>query len=102
MATISPIIILSRPVLPSGLNDHNRGHRIEEPAALLSRLNMHRPFLILAALSVLPMFGLRAQEPGDTYAKRVAKGSDEGRKAIQRIQAPSGLKVDLWAAEPML
>jgi quinoprotein glucose dehydrogenase len=32
----------------------------------------------------------------------VAPASDEGQLAIKRIKPAPGLKVDLWAAEPML
>src|SRR5437868_9921810 len=32
----------------------------------------------------------------------IAPASNEGQLAIKRFQIPPGLKVDLWAAEPML
>ena len=35
-------------------------------------------------------------------APRIAPASDEGELAIKKFQVPPGLKVDLWAAEPML
>src|SRR5256712_4109181 len=34
-------------------------------------------------------------------APRIAPASDEGELAIKKFQVPPGLKVDLWAAEPM-
>src|SRR6266705_199512 len=35
-------------------------------------------------------------------APRIAPASDEGELAIKKFQVAPGLKVDLWAAEPML
>jgi quinoprotein glucose dehydrogenase len=47
---------------------------------------------------------LRAAPADDTvpdpYANKIRKASEEGLKAIKRIQTPAGLKVDLFAAEP--
>jgi quinoprotein glucose dehydrogenase len=40
-----------------------------------------------------------AAEPNEPY---VAPASDDGERAISRIRTPAGLKLDLWAAEPML
>src|SRR5262245_17490424 len=36
------------------------------------------------------------------YEAKVAPASDEGLRAIPRIRVPKGLKVDLFAAEPLL
>src|SRR3954470_9956294 len=36
----------------------------------------------------------------DPYQSKVRKASDEGLKAIKRMQVPPGLTVDLFAAEP--
>ncbi|MFO0966222.1 MAG: PVC-type heme-binding CxxCH protein [Gemmataceae bacterium] len=55
-------------------------------------------------LLAIPLFALplsRADDP-DPYAKRIKGPSDEGLKAIPRIQRPKGLKIDLTAAEPLL
>lgn len=60
---------------------------------------------ILAVMSVCTLTFLpitKAQVPDDPYANRVARASDEGTRAIKRIQIPKGMKVELWAAEPML
>src|SRR5438132_2761914 len=35
-------------------------------------------------------------------APKIAPASDEAELAIKQFQVPAGLKVDLWAAEPML
>src|SRR5205814_2107928 len=44
------------------------------------------------------------QQPGRPAVKTpfVAPASDEGELAIRKFQVRPGLKVDLWAAEPML
>src|SRR5437764_1006853 len=42
---------------------------------------------------------LSASQDGDPF---VAPASNEGEMAIKRIKPAPGLKVDLWAAEPML
>src|SRR5256886_9987565 len=43
------------------------------------------------------------QQADSRYSKAfVAPASDEGELAIKRFQGAPGLKVDLWAAEPML
>src|SRR5438477_10170649 len=52
-----------------------------------------------AALSALPAADGPPPKP---YEPRSDPASDDGVKAIKRIQVPDGLKVDLWAAEPML
>ncbi len=42
---------------------------------------------------------LSASQEGQEY---VAPASDEAEQAIKRFKAAAGLKVDLWAAEPLL
>lgn len=43
----------------------------------------------------------RAQsDANDPYAGKVAKASNEWKKTLLRMQLPSGVKADLWAAEP--
>jgi quinoprotein glucose dehydrogenase len=57
-------------------------------------------FLALA-LGVACLFG--ADKPADQpYKAHIAPASDEGLRAIKRIRVPAGLKVDLFAAEPLL
>ena len=65
--------------------------------------------LILAALLAAPILPSRAYaadeefgrfDPGQVPALKPA--SDAGEKAIGKMQIPKGLKVDLWAAEPLL
>jgi quinoprotein glucose dehydrogenase len=43
-----------------------------------------------------------ADEPASTYNPRIAPASAEAERAIKRFRAPEGLKVELFAAEPML
>ncbi len=65
---------------------------------------MHRSALVslflvaLASAAFLPAAD-RAPRP---YTPHVAKASREGLDAIKRMRAPPGLRIDLWAAEPML
>src|SRR5437763_3406084 len=58
-------------------------------------------------LSWLMLVGLRRAAQHQAAGRRnstafVATASDEGELAIKKFQVPPGLKVDLWAAEPML
>lgn len=65
---------------------------------------MRRMFRPAAAFLLLPMmFVLASPEPPKSgYSPKIAKASDEAQKAIARFQIDKSLKVDLWAAEPML
>ena len=63
-----------------------------------------RPLMIVSALTIFPRAAiaqdqLGASNPGEAY---VAPASDEANLEIRRIQPAPGLKVDVWAAEPML
>ena len=55
--------------------------------------------IIVAALAARPVSRLHAAEPN---VPKVAVASNEGELAISRIKTPAGLKLSLWAAEPML
>src|ERR1043165_4750535 len=57
--------------------------------------------LFLLALSV-PTGHAQHQLTEGARAPRIAPASNEGELAIKKFQVASGLKVDLWAAEPML
>lgn len=61
----------------------------------------HRSLVLI--LPLLAFLGLRsaAGDP-DPYAKKLKGPSDEGVKAIPRIQKPKGTTIDLVAAEPLL
>src|SRR5436309_1222786 len=65
---------------------------------------MHRSaflaFVLLAPPGALALLG--AGPPPKPYNPPVAPASEEGRRALGRIQVPAGLSVDLWAAEPLL
>lgn len=63
---------------------------------------MRSTILALLSLSCLAPLTLAQQAYVDPYEKRLAKPSDDGIKAIPRIQLPKGLKAELFAAEPML
>ena len=58
--------------------------------------------LVLLAL-VLPSTWSSAQKPKDKpYNPKIASASDEGKNVISRFQRDKSLKVELFAAEPML
>ena len=44
----------------------------------------------------------RAMSDQQAYDPPIAKASDEGLKAIRSFRVPAGLKVELFAAEPLL
>src|SRR5690349_11068703 len=75
------------------------------PANKGSRCALGAACRILAAWAALP-FTAGAQhqlsESKPSKAPYVAPASDEASLAIKRISPARGLKVDLWAAEPML
>ncbi len=55
---------------------------------------------LIPLCACLPFAG--AQHGFDPQSSKIAKASDEGLKAIKRIQLPKGLTAELWAAEPLL
>jgi quinoprotein glucose dehydrogenase len=59
------------------------------------------PFILATIAAVLLPQPLRAVEQGGSAAG-VAAASAEGQNAIKSFQHDPGLKVELWAAEPML
>ena len=65
------------------------------------RLKICATVLIGAALPFVAraQHKLSTAQEGQSY---IAPASDEGELAIKRIKPAAGLKVDLWAAEPML
>src|SRR5215470_4355152 len=74
-------------------------------------IRTHRYFDPLVACLILSTFStfsvVRAQDSaGGTPTVRpstnIAAASNEAELAIKRFQVPPGLKVDLWAAEPLL
>ena len=84
--------------------DGQRRHSAEMP---LRRTLLELPFVVrvlVLALAIIPMAAgaqdkLSASGEGDFY---IAPASDEGQLAIKRFKPAPGLKVDLWAAEPLL
>src|SRR5262245_53947884 len=64
------------------------------PSRLMCRVLLFCVFIL--AMSVPAGAGDKPYEP------KVAPASDEAQKAIARFRVPKGLKVDLFAAEPML
>ena len=56
---------------------------------------------ILVSLALLTP-ALMIAGDGDPYAKQIAPASDDGVKAIRGFQVADGLKVTLFAAEPLL
>lgn len=58
---------------------------------------------LLVPAACLPLLALAAPEvPKGDYNPPVAKASDEAQKAIPRFKIDKGLKVEVWAAEPMV
>jgi quinoprotein glucose dehydrogenase len=55
--------------------------------------------LLVGTLAIRPVDRLKAADPNEP---KVAASSNEGELAISRIKAPEGMKLSLWAAEPML
>jgi quinoprotein glucose dehydrogenase len=65
----------------------------------MARLSLVCLFLIgLAGVAALPA----ADNPAKPYKAYVAAASDEGLRAMKRIRVPEGLRIDLFAAEPLL
>src|SRR6267378_377451 len=68
-------------------------------------MELSRPRIALFALIVILSPSLFAQHrvsPIATTNEFIAPASNQGELAIKRFQIAPGLKVDLWAAEPML
>ncbi|HKI72238.1 MAG TPA: PVC-type heme-binding CxxCH protein [Verrucomicrobiae bacterium] len=61
-----------------------------------------RLFLSWLMLVGVPVEAQHQQADSRNSKAFVAPASDEGELAIKKFQVPPGLKVDLWAAEPML
>src|SRR5262249_61072908 len=81
--------------------------------ALLCRcgLAMRRVFFAACVLLGVPLFTILLFQPttatgdpstGSPYSPVIAPASDEGVQALKRIRVPNGLKIDLFAAEPLL
>src|SRR5579883_1293066 len=79
--------------------------RLNTAVPVCSRVRFHfvrRPlFLVVACLSLraVAQDQLGGRHDAQMY---VAPASDEARVALKRIKPAEGLKIDLWAAEPML
>src|SRR5262245_51447752 len=84
--------------------------RVQQPALVTrswrpAAVNM----CITVAVAAFGMGTLSAQEPvrsgsqpDQVYSPPIAPASNEGQLAIQRMQVPDGLKLELVASEPML
>src|SRR5207253_5887778 len=67
------------------------------------RAHTRRAFLLSTIGFACGLYALASTwQPAGLYTPKVAPASDEGRKAINHIRAPEGLRVDLFAAEPLL
>ncbi len=62
---------------------------------------MIRPLLV-ASLLLLAVVAATLEAQPDPYANKVAPASDEWKKVAKRMQLPPNVKVDLWAAEPLV
>ena len=60
--------------------------------------------LLISLISCLMLISNRQamSQETDPYAKRIKGPSQEGFKAIKRMRTADNLKIDLWAAEPLL
>jgi quinoprotein glucose dehydrogenase len=64
---------------------------------------MHRSALVVLALSLYTILTLSAaDQPTKPYVANVRPASDEALRAMKRIRVPEGMKLDLWAAEPLI
>ncbi len=68
-------------------------------AVLLVRLGL---VLIFADQPTSPLFAQTSSNQLQPAKPFIAPASNEGEMAIKLFQVPPGLKIDLWAAEPML
>jgi quinoprotein glucose dehydrogenase len=57
---------------------------------------------IAGLLALITSPPARSQGPAQPYSPKIAPASNEATTAIKRIRVPQGLRVDLFAAEPML
>ncbi len=69
------------------------------PCALL--FMKYSPFILASLISAILPGLIQAVEQGGSVAG-VAPASDEGKNAIKSFKVDPGIKIDLWAAEPML
>jgi quinoprotein glucose dehydrogenase len=63
---------------------------------------MYRRLLALLVLTVPATLAVLAGDLPKPYNPRVLPASDEPARAVKNIRVPQGMKIDLWAAEPML
>jgi quinoprotein glucose dehydrogenase len=64
---------------------------------------MYRSALAILVLPGLAVLALPAADPPSTpYKANVRAASDEAQRAMKRIRVPEGMKLELWAAEPMI
>jgi len=63
---------------------------------------LSRAFFIATALTGYSLTAAEFVAEKAGYSPRVAAASDEGESAMKRFRLPKGLKVELFAAEPML
>jgi quinoprotein glucose dehydrogenase len=63
---------------------------------------MHRRLLALCALLPCALLAFAGGPAPREYKAAVKPASDEARRAMARIRVPGGMKLSLWAAEPML
>ena len=90
----SPVGPVSSPHLLQFLNPTCL--RIESFHMRLSRL------IVLVPVAFIPLVVAAPETPKSDYNPKIAKASDEGEKAIPRFKIDKALKVEVWAAEPML
>src|SRR5947209_8945487 len=64
---------------------------------------MHRFFWPTCPAAIVALgFLSAADNPPTEYPPTIAPASKEAEQAIAKFRVPAGLKIDLWAAEPLL
>jgi quinoprotein glucose dehydrogenase len=63
---------------------------------------LRRPGFVALACLLAPVLSTFGQDTSGSYKPKVENASNEGQDAIRRFRVPVGLKLELYAAEPML
>jgi quinoprotein glucose dehydrogenase len=80
-----------------------RNDSIQADAALIPRMGAFCIFCLTAVLAFASEPpGAADHGPTKPFEPKIAPASDEPRQAMARIRVPTGLKIELFAAEPLL
>src|SRR5262249_13690917 len=92
----------SRPLRPTS---RITGHLMHQTAFLFPRtLPLNRALVVLCLIISSATWAGDGipQPPGKPYNPTIAPASSEAERAIRSIRVPAGLKIELFAAEPLL